>query len=155
MDEIQTSSPWPSRVVNEGEWKGWMQFTADPFEEHAGPFFFRREKDGSTRCAMKVEGKHLNGGRSIHGGALMTFADFCLFGIAQDELHGGHAVTTTFNGDFVNSVSEGALIECTGEVIRSTRHLIFVRGLMHRRGDPIFAFSGTLKRIHASASDRH
>jgi acyl-coenzyme A thioesterase PaaI-like protein len=65
------------------------------------------------------------------------------------------AVTATFNSEFVASAAAGALIECTGEVIRSTRHLIFVRGLMRSCGEPIFAFSGTLKRIRASAPDRH
>ena len=155
MDDTQGSSPWPSRLVNEGEWSGWTQFTADPFEEHAGPVFFRRDEDGAVRCGMRVEEKHLNGGHFIHGGALMTFADYCLFAIAQDELHDGPAVTATFNSEFVASVPAGALIECTGEVIRSTRHLIFVRGLMRSNGAPIFSFSGTLKRIRVSAIDRH
>ncbi|GAA4002802.1 PaaI family thioesterase [Sphingomonas humi] len=155
MEKPRTASPWPSHVIETGDWQGWTQFTADPFEEHAGPFFFRRADDGSITCAMKVETKHLNGGQFIHGGALMTFADYCLFGIAQDELHAGPAVTATFNGEFVASVPAGAVIVGTGEVIRATRHLIFVRGLMRSDGAPIFAFSGTLKRIRATAPDRH
>lgn len=155
MDDLPEPAPWPIRLVSEGEWAGWTQFTADPFEEHAGPFFYRRENDGSIRCAMRVEHKHLNGGHFVHGGALMTFADYCLFALALDALSGGPAVTATFNSEFIASVGAGALIECTGEVLRSTRHLIFVRGILHSGAEPIFAFSGTLKRIRLTAADRH
>jgi uncharacterized protein (TIGR00369 family) len=154
MNDLPEPTPWPSRVVSDGEWAGWTQFTADPFEEHAGPFFYRREDDGAIRCAMRVEHNHLNGGHFVHGGALMTFADYCLFALALDALSGGAAVTATFNSEFIASVGSGALVECTGEVLRSTRHLIFVRGLMQSGGEPIFAFSGTLKRIRMTAIDR-
>ena len=118
------------------------------------PFFFRRDEVGAVRCAIRIGEKHLNGGHFIHGGALMTFADYCPFAIAQNELQGGPAVTATFNCEFVVSVPAGALIACTGEVIRSTRHPIFVRGLMRSDDLPIFAFSGTLKRIRARTADR-
>lgn len=155
MEQAEAKSPWPNRVVDEGEWKGWTEFTSDPFEKLAGPFFHRRRQDGSILCAMRVADKHLNGGDFIHGGALMTFADYCLFAIAQDELHDAPAVTATFNSEFVAAVPSGAIIECTGEVIRSTRHLIFVRGLMKSAGSAVFAFSGTLKRIRATAANRH
>jgi uncharacterized protein (TIGR00369 family) len=155
MERTKAVPPWPMRVVDEGDWKGWTQFTSDPFESHAGPFYHQREPDGSIRCAMRVADKHLNGGNFIHGGALMTFADYCLFAVAQDELHDTPAVTATFNSEFIAAVPAGSLIESTGEVIRSTRHLIFVRGLMRSAGSPVFAFSGTLKKIHPAAADRH
>ncbi len=95
MERVKTPTPWPSIVVKEGEWAGWTKFTADPFEEHSGPFYHRRGGEGSIFCAMRVSDKQLNGGGFIHGGALMTFADFCLFAIAQDELHEAPAVTVT------------------------------------------------------------
>jgi uncharacterized protein (TIGR00369 family) len=155
MERVEAATPWPSRVVDEGEWAGWTQFTADPFEEHAGPFYHRRIEDGSILCAMRVSDQQLNGGGFIHGGALMTFADFCLFAIAQDELHEAPAVTATFNSEFIAAVPAGRLIECTGEVIRSTRSLIFVRGLMRSAGAPVLSFSGTLKKIGASSAARH
>lgn len=155
MESVNPATPWPSRVIDEGEWAGWTQFTADPFEQHAGPFYHRRTTDGSIRCAMRVSGKQLNGGGFIHGGALMTFADFCLFAVAQDALHEAPAVTATFNCEFVAAVAAGSLIECTGEVIRSTRSLVFVRGLMRSGDAPVLSFSGTLKKIRLPGSARH
>lgn len=147
MEQVATATPWPCRVLDEGEWAGWTQFTADPFEEHVGPFYHRRQEQGPILCAMRVSEKQLNGGGSIHGGALMTFADFCLFAFAQDELHEANAVTVTFNSEFISAVPSGRVIECTGEVIRSTRSLIFVRGLMTSGGSPVLSFSGTLKKV--------
>ena len=82
----------------------------------------------------------------------MTFADFCLFAIAQDELYEAPAVTATFNSEFIAAVPAGSLIECAGEVIRSTRSLIFVRGLMTSEGGPVLSFSGTLKKIRATGA---
>jgi uncharacterized protein (TIGR00369 family) len=155
MERAQLATPWPSTVMEEGEWAGWTKFIADPFEEHAGPFYHRRYEQVSIRCAMRVSHQQLNGGGFIHGGALMTFADYCLFAIAQDELHEGPAVTATFNSEFISAVPAGALIECTGEVIRSTRSLIFVRGLMTSEGAPVLSFSGLLKRIRPSNTVLH
>lgn len=89
---------------------------------------------------MRVSDKQLNGGGFIHDGALMTFADFCLFAVAQGELHEAPAVTLTFSSEFVAAAPAGNLIECTGEVIRSNRSLVFsARSHAERRGAaPVF-----------------
>ena len=52
-----------------------------------GPFCFRVD-DGRARCAFQPRREHLNGGGTIHGGALMSFADFSLFAIAHNALAG-------------------------------------------------------------------
>ena len=72
----------------EGEFKGWRTWTRDNYESHNGPFWHRMEDDGSVRCAFRVERKHLNGMRNVHGGAFMTFADYCLFAFATPVLQG-------------------------------------------------------------------
>jgi hypothetical protein len=40
-------------------------------------------------------------------------------------------------------------VEAEGEVLRETRSLIFVRGLISQVSRPLLAFSGTLKKISA------
>ena len=47
------------------------------------------------QCAFRVEKKHLNGMRNVHGGCFMTFADYCLFALASTELQ-GPGVTVAF-----------------------------------------------------------
>ena len=74
-------------VSTEGEFAGWRTWTRDAFETNNGPFWHRMEDDGSIRCAFRVEKKHLNGARNVHGGCFMSFADYCLFATAATVLH--------------------------------------------------------------------
>ena len=133
--------------VTEGEWAGWSCYPGgDPFEDHAGPFYWKLDPDGRPRCAFRAEKKHLNGGLFLHGGCVMTFADFSRFVIARDAIAGGSTVTATFNGEFVGTAHEGALVECTGEVVKAGRSMVFVRGIIESGGEPIMSFSSTLKK---------
>jgi len=53
----------------------------------------------------------------------------------------------SFGSEFLDAAREGDLIECAGEVTRAGGSLIFVRGMLTSAGRPLFAFSGTIKRI--------
>jgi len=133
--------------VTEGEWAGWCWYPGgDPFEDHAGPFYWKRDADGAPRCAFRAERKHMNGGGFLHGGCVMTFADFALFVIAREAIEGGKAVTATFNGEFVGTAHVGDLVECTGEVVKAGRSMVFVRGLIESGGEPVMSFSAVLKK---------
>src|SRR5262245_46812762 len=80
------SGPVP---VEDGPFAGWLTWGrgSDPYETLLGPFCFKVE-DGRARCAFMPRRDHLNGGGAIHGGALMSFADFSLFSIAHNALQG-------------------------------------------------------------------
>ena len=151
MDGGADENNYTSRltVVTEGEWAGWSCYPGgDPFEDLAGPFYFQ-ERGGQPVCAFRAEAKHMNGGQFMHGGCVMTFADFCLFVIAREAIDGSYAVTATFNGEFVGSAGVGDLVECTGEVVRAARSMTFVRGLIvnaSRGGEPMMSFSSVLKK---------
>lgn len=135
-------------LVKEGPLKGWTTWGegADPFETVNGPFCFLEDEAG-VRCAFMPRREHLNGGGAIHGGALMSFADFSLFAIAHSALAGAIAVTLTCNCEFLAAGKPGELAEARGELLRQTRTLIFVRGLIQQSGRTLLAFSGTLKKI--------
>jgi uncharacterized protein (TIGR00369 family) len=136
------------RLVTEGEWAGWRYWgDSDPFEAQSGPFYFREEEGGAIRCAFKAEKKHMNGGGFMHGGCMMTFADFALFAISWPYLKEDHAVTVSLNGEFVGPAHIGDLIECTGEVIKAGRSMIFVRGLISTGGEAMLTFSGVIKKV--------
>jgi len=89
----------------------------------------------------------MNSGGSLHGGCLMTFADFALFAIAHDEMNGGWGVTMNLSGDFLGSVPTGALVEARGEVTRGGGKTIFARGLITGNGEPAFSFTGIIRRF--------
>jgi len=139
-------------VLQDGPFKGWSTWSggADPYETAIGPFCFRVD-DGAARCAFRPRPDHLNGGGTIHGGALMSFADFALFCIAHNALRGAKAVTLTCNSEFVRAGDLSAIVEAQGEVLRETRSLIFVRGLVTQLSRPLLAFSGTLKKIETQS----
>jgi uncharacterized protein (TIGR00369 family) len=133
-------------VATEGEFQGWRTWSRDNFESHNGPFWHREDDDGTMRCAFRVEKKHLNGASNVHGGAFMSFADYCLFAIASPVLE-GPAVTVSFGCEFLDAAREGELIEGTGEVTRAGGSMIFLRGLLKSGERPLFTFSATIKRV--------
>ena len=149
MDDL-TKSAFLNRpdlhVETEGEFAGWRTWIRDSFESHIGPFWHKIEQDGSVRCAFRVEKKHLNGQRNVHGGCFMSFADYCLFAIASSVLE-GPGVTVSFACDFLDAAREGELVECEGEITRAGGSLIFLRGMLNCGERKLFAFSGTIKRM--------
>jgi acyl-coenzyme A thioesterase PaaI-like protein len=135
-------------VLSEGPFQGWSTWStgADPYESSIGPFCFR-EDEPRIRCAFMPAPTHLNGSGAIHGGALMGFADFSLFAIARRTLAASKAVTVTFNGAFIAGGVADVMVEASGEVLRATRTMVFVRGLITQEDRTLLAFSGTLKKI--------
>lgn len=152
MDGGETTDNYASKltVITEGEWAGWSAYPGgDPFEDLAGPFYCRVEDGGARVCAFRAEHKHMNGGMFMHGGCVMTFADFCLFWIARDAIEGSRCVTATFNGEFVGSCGIGDIVECRGEVVKAGRSMVFVRGIIANAtagGEPMMSFSSVLKK---------
>ena len=149
MDGGVTENNYASKLtqVTEGEWAGWSCYPGgDPFEDLAGTFYFKIDDDGRPVCAFRAERKHLNGGGFLHGGCVMTFADFSLFVIARDAIVGSPCVTATFNCELVGTAFEGDLVECRGEVVKPGRSMVFVRGLITCKGEPIASFSSVLKK---------
>lgn len=147
MSEAVETSYGDLKVKESGEFAGWRFWEGDPFETRSGPFFYRREDDGSYISAFRAEYRHMNGGGFMHGGCLMTFADFALFAIATDALKGDHAVTLNLAGDFLGPISPGALVEARGEVTRGGGKTIFVRGLITGDGEPALSFTGIIRRL--------
>ena len=152
MNELtKPASPTPPgiHVETEGEFAGWRTWTRDNFETHNGPFWHRIDENGEVQCVFRVEKKHLNGSGNVHGGCFMSFADYCLFAIANTVLHEGRGVTLSFATEFIDAVYEGELVEGTGEVVRAGRSIIFMRGML-TAGRPVLGFSGTVKRVTAA-----
>ena len=129
-------------------WQGWWKWSGhDPFEDASGPFFVRRDENGIVTGFMP-EAKNANGHGTVHGGALMTYADFALFMLARDaEGEGIHGVTVTMNVEFIDGAVPGRLLTARGGPIRTGKSLAFVRGTIFDEDRPVLAFSGTIKRI--------
>ncbi len=133
-------------TVETGEWAGWITWPDEPFEFHtAGPFYYKVDQTGPV-AAFRAERKHMNGAGVMHGGCLMTFADFALFAIAHEAMEGGYGLTVAFTSEFLDGPVEGEWVEARGEVLRAGGSLVFVRGIVTAEGRPCLNFSGTLKK---------
>jgi len=134
------------RLAGYQRWEGYD----DPFEEQTGPFYFRQEPDGRYRCGFVSETKHLNKSGNVHGGALMSFADFSLFVFALPALRDDSGVTVSLHADFTTSAGSGEFIESTGEIVHESGSMIFVRGKIFSGSRVLTAISGVLKKVRAS-----
>ncbi|MEZ5998331.1 MAG: PaaI family thioesterase [Hyphomonas sp.] len=133
--------------MESGEFAGWTTWAEEPFEhEAAGPFYFTIDEKGPV-AAFRVAHKHMNAGGVVHGGCLMTFADFALFAIGHEAMEGEYGVTVAFTAEFLTGALEGERLEARGEVLQKGRSLSFVRGVVSTDdGRPVLNFSGTIKR---------
>ena len=147
MDGGDAQLPSPMTEITEGEWAGWKVWSSDPFEMLSGPFYCRRTADRGQVCAFRAERKHMNGGGFMHGGCLMTFADYSLFCIADTELQGTGSVTASMNCEFIDAAQIGDLVEASGEVVRAGRSLVFIRGMVTTGGRPLLNFSAIVKKV--------
>ena len=151
MDGGDSQAPWTPLLITEGEWTGWKVWGSDPFEWLAGPFYTRKDDSGQAVCAFRAEQKHMNGGGFMHGGCLLTFADYALFCIGDAALEGAGSVTASLHGEFIDAAGVGEFIEARGEVIRAGKSLVFIRGMITSGERPLLSFSGIVKRTKRHA----
>lgn len=110
---------------------GWSALEAGGFSGLIGPFWMRGA--GAVRViGFVAEPRHGNNHLgTVHGGALMTFADICLGYGAVDALDGRpRCVTAQLQVQFVSGARMGDFITCRPELVRRSAQLIFMRGLI-------------------------
>lgn len=134
---------------------GWTKWGGEePFEDHAGPFYMKINNEGDQHLSAFIcEKRHLNGGGYLHGGMLMSFADYALFVIAHDTLREEHAVTVSCSTEFLKGAAPlGEPVFARGEVTRDTRTMVFLRGEIYVGDDTLATFTGILKKIGKHSS---
>ena len=123
----------------------------DPFEDYVGPMYYKRDENGEVRCAFVTQAKHMNGQNGLHGGMLMTFADYALFIFAEKALGEQRAVTVSFSSDFTAGVGEGEFVETTGEIVPETPGMLFLRGTVFCGDTVLLNYSAVLKKVRPKA----
>ena len=118
----------------------------DPAEDHIGPFYYKQMGDRRIYAFM-AQDKHCNVVDVVHGGVLMTFADFSLCMEATDHYKEEDCVTVSFNCEFLSAARVGDLIECRANLTRKTGSLAFVTGAMRTGDEVLFTFSSVVKRL--------
>ena len=118
----------------------------DPFENLAGPFYWAHEADGAVQFAVKAAARHCNSQGVVHGGFLMTMIDLTLVAVAK-HVPEDKFVTVSLSSDFVGSALEGELLMASGELVRRTRSMAFVRGQIICADRVLLTASAVLKLI--------
>ena len=125
-----------------------VQTGFDPAEDHIGPFYFEpKDSDGFGGYGFQLKATHCNAMGSVHGGVLMTFADFALCMAATDHYETETCVTVSFSCEFLRGADLGQIISCQPRINRKTGSLVFVSGECVVDGDACFSFSSVVKRL--------
>ena len=149
--DVPTPARLPTGAAPHPEHEGWLYWPdipADSFAGQTGLMLFRAEA-GGARVRMFPTERHLNYGRSIHGGAVMSFIDMALFaggrcaGMAE-----GHYVTLDCATRFIARGKAGTPLDAVVAMVAETPGgLVFLSGHCEQDGATTHSFTGTLKRI--------
>ncbi len=118
----------------------------DPAEDYMGPFYYKELED-QFLCAFVSESKHCNTTGIVHGGVLMTFADFSLCLAATDHYKEENCITVSFSAEFVSGAEIGTLVECIPRVVRKTGSMAFITGEVTSAGLTVMTFGSVVKRL--------
>jgi acyl-coenzyme A thioesterase PaaI-like protein len=121
-------------------WFAWADLPADTFAAATGRLLFRADGPGRGIVRMHVTDKHLNLGGSIHGGAVMSFIDMAR----------AHYVTLDLTTHFLARGVADKPLDAHVELLRQTRSLAFLQGVVRQEGEACYSFAGTLKRLRKS-----
>lgn len=123
----------------------------DPFEDVAGPMYEAAAGVEPRRCAILLQASHCNTAGIVHGGLLMTFADYATFAIAREAIGPNGAVTVSMTSDFTAAARPGDLLEAEVEVVKATRSMVFVQGKIAVGQTTVMSFSAVLKKLRGQA----
>lgn len=132
---------------------GWNQVELGGFTGHAGPFWMRKS-DAGRELGLIVDTHHANNHiGTLHGGVVMTFADIGLGSCVSDAIGGVPSVTVSLQTQFVSVARLGAFLTCEAEIVRKTKQLVFVRGLILADGKTIASAEGMWKVLEPRKPD--
>ncbi len=121
-----------------------LQQQADPAELMIGPFYKHREQPLSM---FRPGQRHSNLMGVVHGGILMTFADFTLCSGATIVTGDTDCITVNLNCNFLAGAKLEVWLCGEARVTRTTGRLVFVDGSLSNDGEPVVTFSGIGKRV--------
>ena len=129
-------------------WKRWQFRDATRYNAFLEPLQVRVEGE-IARVRMSPRHEHSNLRGDVHGGALLGFMDVALFAAARGfgVLSAGGAVTLDLSAQFIGGGAIGIPLEARIELLRETRNMLFLRGLIVQDDRPTIAsFTGTLRK---------
>ncbi len=128
-------------------WLTWDVTGPERYNSTIGKLLVRAEGPGRGRCRIFPDTLQTNLGNVVHGGAILTFIDMALFaGGTLAGLDISHSVTLDLSAQFLAPGQPGRPLDCSVELLRETKRLAFMRGLVEQEETIVAAWSGTLRK---------
>ena len=117
---------------------------AGPFADANGPLFIRNTDQA---LGFEVRREHCNPVNSCHGGWLSAFLDMQMpiIAIRDHDLRGRFLLTVSLSLDYLAPAPIGAWIEGGATVLRCTKSLVFIQGLVSSSQVLLMRGSGVYK----------
>ena len=119
----------------------------DGFVAVNGPLYTRRTGAG-VQVGFRVEDRHTNPMKICHGGMLASFADMLLPMTAHHlcaEAKGRFLPTISLQIDYLSQAPLGSWVQGEAQVLRVTRSMIFMQGMVTADGVNAVRVSGIFK----------
>lgn len=130
-----------------------LRHLGDGFMDQNGPLYYRRqpgsERNRGISLGFRVEMRHCNPMQVCHGGMLATFTDmlFAVTGHATSEAGRGRFLPTiSLQIDYLAGAPLGSWVQGEAQVLRATRNMLFMQGLLHADAELVARVSGVFKR---------
>jgi acyl-coenzyme A thioesterase PaaI-like protein len=130
-------------------WYNWQMTDTSRYNgQTLGKMLLRPVDGGKALLRMYPEHRHSNLGNNVHGGATLGFIDVALFGAARmfGLIDTGMAVTLDLSVQFIGAGRINEPMDAEVELLKETRRLLFMRGLVVQGGEKVAAFSGTIRK---------
>lgn len=117
---------------------------AGPFADVNGPLFIRHTDNA---LGFEVRREHCNPISSCHGGWLGAFLDMQmpLVAILENDIRDRFLLTVSLSLDFLAPATVGAWVEGRATVLRTTKSLVFIQGLVSSSNVLLMRGSGVYK----------
>ena len=134
-------------------WNRWGQTDDTLFYSLIGELHIRSVD--ATRAEIRFDPPARLGNEmgALHGGGLLGFLDIALFGgcAALDACDAATSLTVELNTHFLAPGRHGIPIIAEFEIMRSTRRLLFARGLMRQDGEALLQYNTIIRKGPVSA----
>lgn len=122
-------------------------FRSSPFLETVGPFFYRKEPDGSFVVGLRVLPKHANARGAAHGGLLLTLIDIALgYRAAFSQQPPAALTTASVCADFAGAAKVGDWVEAHVDVHKVGSRLAFANTFLLVKGERIVRANAVFSR---------
>jgi uncharacterized protein (TIGR00369 family) len=133
-------------------WLSWTLLDESRFNgQIMGKMIVRVDDDGRARTRMFPEHRHTNLMNNLHGGLTLSLIDVALFSSSRmfGLIEAGTAVTLDLSVQFIGAGRANVPIDAVTELLKETRRLLFLRGIVEQEGEMVAAYSGTIRKPSA------